>query len=306
MAELVGLSLDTDRILQYILPVAYVIILTLTVVNIKLLLQQDAFAKPSHFLYLNMLILDLTVASGGICAHISIETDGKTSKRSEFCLDVIFILNLYSGVLLLLGLGICRVISIKSGVFFYIEHGLKISRWLVFIAWTEGFLTACLRATFFREKTIFIVINNGIFIIAAITTIFINLYILINVRSTRGRIGQIVYERAAKTALLLFLNASFWHALYVIRDVAILYVLATTGELSVDCTSENWMKRIIICGFIRDSTVRHLLQFIFILESLCNNLILLYQQESRVLISNKWHQITNYFQRSYREYSLMV
>ena len=278
------------RYLEYCLPEVCTISLIITSINLWILLQNDLRRRPSHFIYTNMLLLDLITIAGGICIEISISTHGKVSDDADDCFDIIYHLKFYSGVTMLLGLGVCRVLSLKTSATFYVEFGIKLANGFVISSWFLGFIISILRKTLLQTSEIMVVSNLALFVLLSLSTIVLNLYILVKIILARERISQETYRQASKTALLLFMNAAIWNTVYVIRCIVFLVNLATTGEMGFDCSNLALVWRILLCGFVKDQEARHVVEIMFLAESLGNNLILITQPESRVMLKYVWRQ----------------
>ena len=136
-----------------------------------------------------------------------------------------------------------------------------------------------------------VVSNVSVFVLLSVSTIVINLYILVRVLSVKSQIAQETYRQASKTALLLFLNSVIWNTAYVIRCISFLVIIIKTGKMNIDCSDHPWVWRMLFCGIVQDHEVRHVVELLFLAESLGNNLILITQAESRLILTYLWGQI---------------
>ncbi|KAL5263220.1 hypothetical protein ACHWQZ_G008563 [Mnemiopsis leidyi] len=284
-----------DTALQYCLPIVCTLTLPITCVNLWVLLQKELRRRPSHFLYTNMLILDLIIIVGGICIEISIRNHGNVSKVADGIFDVIYQIAFYSGIVMLLGLGVCRVMSMKTTATFYVQNGIKTAGIFVLIAWTLGITLSVSRKTVLKDNTVMLVSNVSLYIILSVSTMAINLYILVKIIQARGHLDQRIFRQASKAALMLFLNSAIWNTLYVVRCVSFLVILIESGKTYYDCSEYPWIMRILFCGFVRDKEVRHVVEVTFLAQSLGNNLILITQPESKVILTYVWGRIREAF-----------
>lgn len=302
-------SSEHHKVIQFCLPIVCLITLIITSINLWILLQKELRRRPSHFIYTNMLFLDLITIFGGVCIEISISTCGQISQNADNLFDVIYQISFYSGVLMLFGLGVCRILSMKTTAGFYVEFGIKIAYGFVIGSWLLGCFIGVLRKTILKTSKLMVVSNVSLFVFLSLTAIIINLYILVKILSVKGQIAQRTYKQASKTALLLFLNAAIWNIAYVIRCISFLVIIIRTGKMNIACSDHPWIWRMLFCGFVQDHEVRHVVEFVFLAESLGNNLILLTQPESRAILKYAWRQVREAmfdFQNSNQGYEHLI
>ena len=284
-----------DRALQYCLPIVCTFTLLITSVNLWVLLQRELRNRPSNFIYTNMLILDLIIIAGGICVEISIRNHGNASKIADNIFDVIYQIAFYSGIVMLLGLGVCRVMSMKTTATFYVQYGIKTACIFVVIAWLFGITLSVLRKTVLKHNTAMLASNVSLYIVLSVSTMAINLYILVKIILARGHLDQNIFRRASKTALMLFLNSAIWNIMYVVRCISFLVILIGSGKTYAECSNYPWIWRILFCGFVQDQEVRHVMEVTFLVQSLGNNLILITQPDSKIILTYVWGRIREAF-----------
>lgn len=264
------------------------VVLVLTSVNLWLMLQKELQRRPSYFLYTNMLVVNLLTVIGGVCIEVEMLTRGKPSHDAASYFDIIYQVYFYSGILMLLGLGVCRVLSMKLSAVLYIEVGINVAYSFVIASWMLGIFVGVSRVTRLKSNFLLVICCVSIFVILSLLTTVINVYILIKIIQARHQLAQGIYRQAAKTAFTIFLNYAFWNTAYMIRCISFFVVVIRTGKINDDCTDRPWLFRLLLCGFVEDHRVRHVVELMFLIESLINNLILITQPESRAVLRCVW------------------
>lgn len=286
-------DITTDTIVKYALPVLTVLVLLITCLNLWLIFQYDISSRPSHLLYCNMLVLDLIIVVGGVCSEISILSgDSKITHFADTCYDVIYQMPFYTGILQLLGLGICRLFSLLSSATFFLDNRMHVAKVVAGFSWVFGGCVTVFRFTVLKTNTYMIVSNVVFFLLVSLTVITINLYILVKVIQVQAHLAQERFREVARLALLLFINGAVWNVFYDIRCISFLVIYFKSGNNFIDgCQDENWVYRMLFCGFIEDHLARHVICVTFLLDALGNNIILITQRENCNILKHVYYEI---------------
>lgn len=251
--------------------------------NLYLLLRQDALHRPSHFIYLNLIILSaLNALQGAVTAgNIHQPQDSLPIKRHS---QNIFVVTFSGEIILLFGLSIIRLLALKLAPGTILIRLRHVAYGVVTGSWVIGGVMLLMFKLHVLPWQGHLTINIMMFSIVTVTGA-IHIYIMRSVRDMRGeeaglieeqrRVGEergSLYARANNTARLLFLSFLSCYLYFVFSLGYDIYIIV---YLDRKCPCEGWLA-LFACGSAHEIGLGCML-----VQGLGNNLILIGQREVR-------------------------
>lgn len=232
--------------------------------NIYVLLRQDAFHRASHFIYLNILLMDALNAIGGILWASFLETHEHV--KAWYDALRMFRVMFKGEIILLFGLSIVRLLALKLSTALIIDKLKYVAYTSSALAWTVGIGLLIYRDLVKLTWQNYLGTNLCFLLIVIITAGFY-LYIVISIAQNDQ---SELYARANKTACLIFLSFVFAYIYFTFAYCYFIYIII---EKKRRCSPRTWLG---VFGCWSTSQVG--LGFM-LMQSLANNLILITQDE---------------------------
>ena len=210
-----------QHILLYFLPVLCAVVLPLSALNIYLIVMQNSPIRPSYLLYANLLLSDILTITGGISLVVHFKTG---SSASIWWFNNMIWLSFYTGVSILFGLVLIRIIAVQLGALKWLAYGYKLAKVVVTLSWVSGIFVTLLHDTITFSK-IGSVVKDVAIIAVVVPTCLMNLYVWATLRRVSNRNRS--FQQASRVALLLFLNFLFCYAYFTSCYLFYIYTVIT-------------------------------------------------------------------------------
>lgn len=264
-------EVQARKVLSYILPSLSVITLPLTFFNFYILLRQNAFYRASHFLYMNLVVMDALNCLAGIMVAEYLHDNSNTDalRLAEF-----IVLTIFNGeMILLFGLSVIRMLALKLSA----TTVMSVLRFIAYIFAVISWATGCgiLIHTYLKSMSAQYHFNLGLVMtVLVITTGVIYLYIIVSVWYR----SSVLYTRAYTTSLLIFISFVSCYVYFIFLYFYNVYLIHS----EMKCDPSKWVS---VFSCLRST---ELICFFFILsQGLANNLILIRQEEVEGFVKEK-------------------
>lgn len=267
------LSLEEQarKVLSYVIPFISVITLPLTLFNFYILLRQNALYRASHFLYLNLVVMDTLNCLAGImmAEYLHDNSNIDALQFAEFIVLMIF----NGEIILLFGLSVIRMLALKLSAATVMSVLKFIAYIIAAISWSTSI--GILIHTYLKSMSVQYHFNLGLIMtILVIITGIIYLYIIVSVWYR----SSVLYTRAYTTSLLIFIGFTLCYIYFIF----LYFYHVFLNHSKKTCDPLKWIS---VFSCLRSA---EFIGFFFLLtQGLANNLILIGQKEVRGFLSEK-------------------
>ena len=263
-----------QHILQYLLPPLYVLVFCLFSLNsfIIFVLGRQVAGRPSLRIYITLLFIDLVVVTAGVA--LSVHFKYQTKLSLEYFDHAIWI-SYYGGLILFFGIALMRIIVIRARNH---VNGVRIANILIAVSCTGTLAIFVAHSTMkfpdYKNYPVPSAVQAVLIIFLGLSTLLMNLYILLTVLQHQETIRANHHSSANLTAVLLFADC-FICSIFALGVNSYFFYFFVTKQ-SCKPQPESW-KDFILCT----KAGRHYTELVCLLiQSLGNNVILLLQRDS--------------------------